>query len=264
MTCSAPHPSVLLCVLTGLWLVFCLTPRMPAAVQADSPLPEDQRVEVSQPPSPEDTAAPDEEGEKPKLIALTFDDGPKRSTTSALLDGLAERGAQATFFLIGAQLEGNEDLLLRMEAEGHEIGIHTYGHVQLTALSRADFDDQVERTRAILKRVLGHNGFLLRPPYGSLDESVRQWAGAPIILWSIDPEDWKDKDTARVVEHIVSHAEDGSIILLHDIYPESVEAALEVIDRLHAQGYYFVTVSDLFAENSVTLEPGEVYRQVEN
>ena len=74
-----------------------------------------------------------EDGEQ-KLIALTFDDGPRRSTTTALLDGLAERGVHATFFLIGAQVEGNEDVVRRMEAEGHQVGIHTYDHVALTGL----------------------------------------------------------------------------------------------------------------------------------
>ena len=127
-----------------------------------------------------------------KLIALTFDDGPRRSTTTRLLDGLSERGVKATFFLIGAQIENNGDVVRRMDEKGHQIGIHTFDHVKLTDLSRTDFDAQVETTRALLKSTLGHNDFLLRPPYGMLDESVKAWAGCPIILWSIDPEDWRD------------------------------------------------------------------------
>lgn len=194
-----------------------------------------------------------------KLIALTFDDGPRRSTTTKLLDGLSERGVQATFFLIGGQVAGNEDILKRMDREGHQIGIHTFDHVQLTSLNQADFDAQVEKTRALLKQVLGHNDFLLRPPYGILDDGVKEMAGCPIILWSIDPEDWKDQDTAREVEHIVSHAEDGSIILMHDIFPASVDAALEVVDRLHEQGYLFCTVDALFQARGIPLEAGKSY-----
>lgn len=194
-----------------------------------------------------------------KLIALTFDDGPRRSTTTALLDGLAERGVHATFFLIGCQAETNRDLVCRMDREGHQIGIHTYDHVKLTGLNRADFDAQVDKTRSLLKDILGHNDFLLRPPYGMLDESVKTWAGCPIILWSIDPEDWRDRDTTREVEHIVSQARDGSIILLHDIYPESVEAALQVVDRLHEQGYLFCTIDELFAARGIPLEAGASY-----
>lgn len=195
----------------------------------------------------------------PKLIALTFDDGPRRATTTALLDGLAQRGVPATFFLIGAQLDHNEDLVLRMEAEGHQIGIHTMDHVKLTGLSQKDFNAQVDATRQRLKAILGHNDFLLRPPYGITDGGVKRNAGCPIILWSIDPEDWSDQNAARVIQHVESKARDGGIILLHDIFPASVEAALEIVDRLHAQGYLFVTVEELFFQRHIPLEPGVSY-----
>ena len=198
--------------------------------------------------------------ETPKLIALTFDDGPRRSTTTALLDGLAQRGVKATFFLIGAQLEHNEDLIRRMDAEGHQIGIHTYDHVALTGLSKADFDAQVALTRQKLMAILGHDGFLLRPPYGAVDDAVRKNAGCPIILWSIDPEDWGDQNAAREIEHVVANAKDGSIILLHDIFPPSVEAALAIVDRLHAQGYLFVTVEELFRIKGVDVQDGVLYK----
>lgn len=224
---------------------------------------------LTAPAVPADAADPMEEpavppqnpdGPGPKLIALTFDDGPRRATTSALLDGLAERGVRATFFLIGRQMENHEDLIRRMDQEGHQVGIHTDGHVKLTGLSKADFDAQVSPTRRALTDLLGHGGFLLRPPYGLTDEAVRRNAGCPIILWSIDPEDWRDQNAARVVEHVTSHARDGSIILMHDIFPSSVEAALQIVDRLHARGYLFVTVDELFAARQVSLEPGEIYR----
>jgi len=198
-------------------------------------------------------------GEAPKLIALTFDDGPRRSTTTALLDGLAQRGVHATFFLIGAQVEDNRDLVRRMEDEGHQVGVHTYDHVQLTGLNQADFSAQVDRSRDLLSSILGHGGFLLRPPYGLTDAGVRAMAGSPIILWSIDPEDWKDRNTAQEVELIVSQARDGSIVLLHDIFPESVETALQVVDRLHAQGYLFCTIDELFAQRRIELEAGQSY-----
>jgi len=194
-----------------------------------------------------------------KLIALTFDDGPRRATTTALLDGLAQRGVPATFFLIGEQVPGNEDLLRRMDAEGHQIGIHSYTHVRLTALNNADFSAEVDRTRTVLKNAVGHNDCLLRPPYGMTDAGVKRRAGAPIILWSIDPEDWRDRNTEREVAFVLSEARDGDIILFHDIYPESVEAALQVVDALHEKGFYFLTVSDLFAAKGIPLKRGEVY-----
>ncbi len=242
-----------------LWIVLLLSVSLsaaalpalrPAAVEADAGL-EDQVAE-----EPDGTPPP---SSGPKLIALTFDDGPRRSTTTQLLDALAERGVHATFFLIGAQAEACPDVVRRMDREGHQIGIHTYDHVKLTSLNRADFNAQVDKTRGLLKALLGHNDFLLRPPYGMLDESVKSWAGCPILLWSIDPEDWKDRNTAREIRHIVSEARDGSIILLHDIFPESVEAAVQVVDQLHAQGYLFCTVDELFAARGIPLEAGRSY-----
>ena len=232
---------LVLAVLSGLaW-------RSGVSVPADAPLMGDEAL------------VDETQDSRPKLIALTFDDGPRRSTTTALLDGLAERGVHATFFLIGAQVADCRDVVRRMDREGHQIGIHTFDHVRLTDLNRADFDVQVEKTRAALKSALGHNDFLLRPPYGMLDESVKAWAGCPIILWSVDPEDWKDRDAGRVVDQVTAQARDGGIILMHDIFPESVEAALEIVDTLHAQRYYLCTIEELLAARQIPLEAGKSY-----
>lgn len=201
----------------------------------------------------EETAAPR------KFIALTFDDGPYRPTTLPLLGGLAERGVKATFFLIGNQLPGNEALVRRMDEEGHQIGIHTYDHVPLTGLNKKDFSAQVDRTRTALHAILGHNDFLLRPPFGAVDAGIRARAGGPIILWSVDPEDWKDQNADAVVSAILREAKSGDIILLHDIFPSSVEAALRVVDELRRQGFFFVTVDGLFEAQGIELKAGAVY-----
>ena len=203
--------------------------------------------------------APAEVEEARKLIALTFDDGPHRSTTTELLDGLAQRGAHATFFLIGKQIEGSEDLIRRMDEEGHQIGMHTFDHVILTGLNRVDFDAQVEKSRQLLENIVSHGGFPLRPPYGLYDEHVRAMAECPIILWNVDPEDWRGKNADRIAQHIISHAEDGAVVLLHDIYPTSVEAALRAVDTLQAQGFQFVTVEELFCARGIEPEDGEAY-----
>ncbi len=225
----------------------------------------DRRMTVA---LPADGPAEVEQEQETKFIALTFDDGPRRSTTGPLLDCLAQRGVPATFFLIGEQVPGNEDIVRRMEAEGHQIGIHTYDHKCLTALNAADFSAQVDRSRQLLGEILGRENFLLRPPYGMVDAGVERRAGSAIILWSIDPEDWDDKNVERIVNknaeritrHIVSRAKDGDIILLHDIYSTSVEAALAVVDALHEEGFLFVTVEELAAQRHVELCEGQVYR----
>lgn len=198
------------------------------------------------------------EGGRP-LVALTFDDGPRRSTTNQLLDGLAQRGVPATFFLVGELAEQCPDLVKRMAEEGHQVGIHTWDHVRLTGLNAADFQAQVGRTETLLTQLLGQKGFALRPPYGLVDNGVKKRAGGAIVLWSVDPRDWEDKNTERIVAQVVSEVQDGDIILLHDIYPTSVAAALQIVDALHAKGFYFVTVEELAAQRSVTLEPGKSY-----
>lgn len=200
--------------------------------------------------------------ESPPLVALTFDDGPRSSTTGPLLDGLELREVPATFFLVGNRIPGNEDLVRRMGLEGHQVGVHTYDHVELKGLSRRDFDLQVGQTRALITQVLGEGNYWLRPPYGFIDKNGKTWCGGPVILWSVDPEDWSDRDTARQVSVILDDVEDGDIILLHDIYPASVETALQVVDALMAKGFHFVTVEELFAIRGRTPENGKVYRHL--
>lgn len=198
--------------------------------------------------------------EEAPLVALTFDDGPRSSTTGPLLDGLALREVPATFFLVGHRIAGNEDLVLRMAAEGHQVGIHTYDHVVLQGLSRPEFDRQLSQTRGAVTELLGEGDYWLRPPYGLLDSHAKEWCGSPLILWSVDPEDWKDENVDRIVSAVVERASDGDIILMHDLFPSSVEAALGVVDALLERGFCFVTVEQLMEERGTAPETGVQYR----
>lgn len=194
------------------------------------------------------------------VVALTFDDGPRASTTGRLLDELALREVPATFFLLGHRLQGNEELVRRMAREGHQIGVHTFDHIPVTGLSRQDFGLQVGGVRAQLRDILGDGEFWLRPPYGQADGNTRAWADSPIVLWSVDPEDWKDHDVSRIVSAVTDQVKDGDIILLHDIYHSSVDAAVQIVDELLLRGFCFVTVEDLLAWKGISPELGAVYR----
>ena len=221
-------------------------------------------VLMPSPPEPDRTAAAPVQVtvDDPPLVALTFDDGPRSSTTGPLLDGLELREVPATFFLVGNRIPGNEDLVRRMAAEGHQIGIHTYDHVELRGLSRQDFDLQVGKTRALITRLAGDGSYWLRPPYGFLDRNAGSWCGGPVILWSVDPEDWKDDDVDRIVAAVVEHVSDGDIILLHDLFPSSGQAALSIVDTLLERGFCFVTVEQLMEARGVTPEAGARYRKI--
>lgn len=198
-----------------------------------------------------------------KYIAITFDDGPRRNTTARLLDGLQARGASATFFLLGSNIEGNEDLLLRMQAEGHQVGNHTWGHVQLKGASGDVIETEIGQTDALLRKTLGEGTYWLRPPYGLITEAEKKLVPVPMVQWSVDPMDWDSLNTRKVVCAVLAAAGPGDIILLHDPCPTSVDAALQIVDALQAQGYWFVTVEELLALNGMEVKAGEIYLRAE-
>ena len=197
-----------------------------------------------------------------KEIAITFDDGPKRGTTDVLLDGLKERNVSATFFLIGMQVSGLEDLVQRMAEEGHQIGNHTFSHVNLNTLDAYKQNEEITMCSQNIRQCVEREQVCVRPPYGEVNECLRAWIGAPLILWSVDTNDWTRKTADEIADYIVSEATAGDIILVHDIYENSVQGALMAIDRMQAQGYVFVTVEKMFADHGIILENGKVYRKV--
>lgn len=183
-----------------------------------------------------------------KKVALTFDDGPDSEYTPILLDGLRERNVKATFFVLGKQAEKYPELIRRMEAEGHLIGNHTYSHLQLNKTNQKQFKEELEKTDEILEKITGKQVQYVRPPYGSWDKAIETELNMFPVLWDIDPLDWCKKNTECMVRNIINEIEENDIILMHDQYPSSVEASLQLVDTLKKQGYEFVTVEELFEE----------------
>jgi peptidoglycan/xylan/chitin deacetylase (PgdA/CDA1 family) len=162
-----------------------------------------------------------------------------------LLDGLAKRKVKATFFITGENAENYPDLVKRMQEEGHLIGNHTYSHIQLTAENREKFKGELVKTNQIIENLTGEGVTYVRPPYGSWDKTFEKELNMIPVLWSIDPLDWCCDDAACVVRKVESAAEENAIILLHDSYPSTVTAALQIVDDLQKQGYVFVTVEEI-------------------
>ena len=201
------------------------------------------------------------EGRPHKLIALTFDDGPHALYTVQLLNGLKERNVPATFFFLGQRAEQNQDLVRRVYEEGHEVGCHSWSHPDLLKLSNAAIKNQIDRCRALFDDILGEQpAYLVRPPYGNADRRVRTAVDQVMLTWSVDPLDWKLLDEEKVYQNIIAEARDGAIILCHDIHPTTVPAALRAVDALQAQGYEFVTVSELFRRRGIEPKKGRLYR----
>lgn len=184
-----------------------------------------------------------------KKVALTFDDGPNGIYTEKLLEGLKERNVKATFFITGENIKENEDLILRMYEEGHLIGNHTYSHVNLSKLSFKEACEEISDTNAYIYNLTGYEVKYIRPPFGALTEELREETDMSIVMWNVDPLDWKDQNSTLIANRIIKSVKNGDIILLHDIFNSSVEAALKVIDELKCQGYVFVTVDEM-GENS--------------
>lgn len=181
-------------------------------------------------------------------IAFTFDDGPHPVWTERLLDGLKARGIRATFFVIGESAEEYPDLIQRMLDEGHQVGNHTYSHVQLTACNEEEAIEEIKKTQEVIYQAAGFIPQYIRPPFGSWNEMLQEETSLEAVLWDVDPYDWKVQNTDAIVKSILEQTEDGSIILLHDVYETSVGAALKAADIFLERGYRFCTVDEIMIE----------------
>lgn len=184
------------------------------------------------------------------VVALTFDDGPNASSTPILRDGLKERKVRATFFLIGENVEKdeNEKIVKRMYEEGHLIGNHTYTHCNLSKLETGEAKKELEQTDTVIEKITGKQPVFVRAPYGELPVDSEQDLSRIYIGWTVDPLDWMTEDAGAVVKTVVEEINPGDVILLHDCYPSSVQAAIRIVDLLQGKGYEFVTVDHLIMD----------------
>ena len=186
-----------------------------------------------------------------KYIAMTFDDGPHPQNTPRLLDMLRARNIKATFYMVGSNAELYPQVVRRVVAEGHEIGNHSYSHKLFSKMSDSEIRLELTRTRDAVVRAAGVQPRTLRPPYGGMLQRQREWVNAefgyPIILWSVDPLDWKRPGPSVVCSRILSGTTAGSIVLAHDLHSQTVDAMPATLDGLLQRGFKFVTVSQLLA-----------------
>lgn len=194
-----------------------------------------------------------------KLVAITFDDGPG-PYTNKLLDILNANKAHATFFMLGNNLEKYRSVVLNVYNSGNEIGYHSYAHTNFKRQDIATIKSELDQSNAILKNITGTTFSLIRPPYGSINNEIKEAIDASFILWSVDTEDWRHKDSEYLLNYVLENIYAGAIILFHDIHATSVDAMTKILPYLYAEGYQVVTVSDLAKNYNVTLEPHKAYR----
>src|SRR5437899_2458851 len=182
-------------------------------------------------------------------IAMTFDDGPSATLTPKLLDLLATRHIKVTFFVIGENVAEHPEIVARAAREGHEIGNHSWSHPNFGKMGDESVRSQLQRTDDAIKNATGERPTLMRPPYGSITAREKRWIheefGYRIILWDVDPYDWKRPGPAVVRNRILKETQPGSIVLSHDIHPGTIEAMPSTLDALAAKGFKFVTVSEV-------------------
>ncbi|MCD2493605.1 polysaccharide deacetylase family protein [Lacrimispora sp. NSJ-141] len=199
------------------------------------------------------------------MVCLTFDDGPKSSTTPELLDLLEANDARATFFVVGSMLkhEGAEDIIRRELELGCQVGNHTLDHENLKNISDEEITQQVEGVNDILSGWGLPKCSTVRPPYGGYNNHVLSYVQYPLARWDVDTEDWKTRDAASTINNVLYDeklkAEDGDIILMHDIHPETIEACRTIIPELKARGFQLVTMEEMFEAKGIAFEPGKAY-----
>ena len=198
-----------------------------------------------------------------KIVALTFDDGPG-PYTAELLDFLQQEGVRATFFVLGTRVDSYPKLIRRMAAEGHEVGNHSDAHNMLHKMDLVGVRQEMGKCAEKIEKLLGYRPSVMRCPGGNTSSIVTQYAieaGIPVAYWSVDTRDWesRNKDAILNVAFGKNGIKDGSIVLMHDIYKTTVEAAKEMILRLKEEGYVFVTTSELIEARRGGIVAGKQY-----
>lgn len=197
-------------------------------------------------------------------IALTFDDGPEAHWTPMLLDILKQENVKATFFVIGKNVEAYPDILRRIVREGHAVGNHTYSHANLSKLTPAEIEAEIDKCDKAIEKVIGRKPTLVRPPYGFHNNQTDSWLtnkGKVIILWSTDTKDWVGL-TANVIEDkVISNARNGMIVLQHaGNNPKlggSLEAIPDIIHNLRQKGFELVRIPELLNIDNYEPIPGQ-------
>lgn len=194
-----------------------------------------------------------------KMVALTYDDGPSNSVTNDILDILSRYDSKATFFVVGNRIESNYQPMQRAVKMGCEIGNHTYSHIDLPSSSSYEIKQEISLTDSLVKKYTGVTPKLARAPGGATDSYSASIVGKPFMYWSVDTRDWESRDADSIIENVKYYTEDGSIILMHDIYDSTAEASEVIIPWLKNQGYQLVTVSEMMQYRGIKLQAGVTY-----
>lgn len=193
------------------------------------------------------------------MLALTFDDGPQVQSGNRIMDVFAQYGQRCTFFLVGDRIASRADEVRRMVADGHEVADHSYSHAYFNKLSAEQIRSEVAKCNAAIAQTTGVAPAIMRLPGGNKTATVLANVNMPIILWNVDTEDWKVKDSARIISRVVGKVKDGDVVLMHELYGTTATAVETIVPTLVSQGFQLVTVSELAKFRGYELVPGQIY-----
>ncbi|MBR2751371.1 MAG: DUF4214 domain-containing protein [Clostridiales bacterium] len=194
-----------------------------------------------------------------KVLALTFDDGPYTPVTTRILDALKPYDAHATFFVVGNRVNPYSESVIRAVNQDCEIANHTWNHTTLTRISAAAVEQQMNDCDNAVYNLAGVHTRVMRPVGGSYSGTVAANVGRPMIIWSVDTNDWKYRNAQHVIDEILNNARDGDIVLMHDLYETTAEAVEYVVPKLIEKGFTLVTISELAEYKGIDLQAGEAY-----
>lgn len=197
-----------------------------------------------------------------KTVALTFDDGPSKKYNSLILEELAKNKAHATFFMVGTMMDSCGKCVVDTYKSGNEVASHTYSHINIKRSKSEEVKENIAKLNTKYNELTGDNIKYLRPPYGAYNKNNLDTINMPLILWDLDTEDWRYRDVDHIVNYIIENVNDGSIILMHELYETSYEALKIALPKLYSMGYQVVSITELAKIKNRTLEPGHAYRKI--
>ena len=192
------------------------------------------------------------------MVALTFDDGPYDRVTNRIVRALAKNDSRATFFVVGNRVERYADTMKNAFQKGNQIATHTFDHGDLSKMKKKQIRRELKRSFRVMKKINGENPTMLRPPYGNVNDKMRQTIQIPMIYWSVDTEDWASRNRDKVLSRCKS-IKDGDIVLMHDLYPSTAAAVEKLVPKLRRKGFQLVTVEELFYYKGIDAKGGKVY-----
>lgn len=217
---------------------------------ASTKKPEEEKIRVEH-------IRKDLDPEKP-MVALTFDDGPYDRVTNRIVKVLAKHDSRATFFVVGNRVERYADTMKNAYNKGNQIATHTFDHGDLSKMKKKQIRRELKRAFRVMKKINGENPTMLRPPYGNVNDKMRQTIRIPMIYWNVDTEDWASRNKDKILSRCKS-IKDGDIVLMHDLYPSTAAAVEKLVPKLRKKGFQLVTVEELFYYQGIDAKGGKVY-----